>query len=645
MESVQEIRGMALEFRIESTTTALGFAAAAPLPMHEQPALFFAGFRLQADGSLFRGNTLIHLPPRELAALKFLIANAGRIVTPAQLKQALWGDVHVTPDSVPKCLSSLRTRLQPEDCIQTVYKRGYRLVADVHQHDAEPAGARLRLAIMPFATDNAAPAHLGSAIAEEAIARLSNAGRSPVSMIARDSVFALAKRGHSAQQVGEILNADLVLAGTLRAFTSHFRLRVEMIRTADGIQIWVEDLLVSRERIAELETELATRLDFRLRTRPFDSWRDDEDRDLLQVSGQDDAGSGYHPAPGSASLSASAGPAVESRPAGQQREAYEAYLRGHHEWQSLERHRMQDGLQHLIRAVELDPSLIAAKVDIARLCITQAAFGFVPPRLAAEIVHSTADSIPDVAVRGAAILPTLGNVSFNIDRDLPAALWAFSSSAHLPHDTWLNRSRVMFALGRHRFSEAIELLEDAVAKDPFSVWLHSRLAWAHHLAGHADESMKAIRHGLSLFPDQEGLALYGAMILPYNGDCQGGLKLAEVLAGKQPYFDLAMALHAYALACAERKDEARAIVDRLQWLSRERFVCSAFNPAVHVALGDHEAALAELKVAEQARCPWFFQVLADPRLIPLHGYAEFQQLRAILTKMEASAAHLADSQA
>jgi tetratricopeptide (TPR) repeat protein len=441
-----------------------------------------------------------------------------------------------------------------------------------------------------------------------------------------------------------VLNADLVLAGTLRAFTSHFRLRVEMIRTADGIQIWVEDLLVARERIADLETELAGRLDFRLRTRPFDSWRDDEEHNLLGVSADDDAGSGYHPEHGSASLSASADAAAESSPSGHRREAYEAYLRGHHEWESLERHRMQDGLQHLIRAVELDPSLIAAKVDIARLCVTQAAFGFVPPRLAAEIVHSTANSIPDIADRAAAFLPTLGNVNFHIDRDLPAALWAFSNSAHLPHDTWLNRSRVMFALSRHRFVEAIELLEDAVAKDPFSPWVHSRMAWAHHLAGHADESMQAIRHGLSLFPDQDGIALYGAMILPYNDDCEGGLKLAEVLAGKQPYFDLAMALHAYALACADRKDEARAIIDRLQWLSRERFVCSAFNPAVHVVLGDHEAALAELKVAEQVRCPWFFQVLADPRLIPLHGYPQFQQLRAILTKMEASAAHLADSE-
>jgi hypothetical protein len=56
-------------------------------------------------------------------------------------------------------------------------------------------------------------------------------------------------------------------------------------------------------------------------------------------------------------------------------------------------------------------------------------------------------------------------------------------------------------------------------------------------------------------------------------------------------------------------------------------------------LGDPEAALADLRVAEKARCPWFFQMLADPRLKPLHGFSEFERMSAILTRMEAAAAH------
>jgi hypothetical protein len=145
-------------------------------------------------------------------------------------------------------------------------------------------------------------------------------------------------------------------------------------------------------------------------------------------------------------------------------------------------------------------------------------------------------------------------------------------------------------------------------------------------------------HGLSHFPDHEGTSLYGAMILAYNGQPERSTALAKALARRLPDFDLATAAHAYALACSGRRDEARAVLDRLQWLSRERFVLRSFTPAAYVALGDHQSALGELRAAEESRCPWFFQMLADPRLKPLHGQPEFERMRAILTQMEAKAA-------
>ena len=104
-----------------------------------------------------------------------------------------------------------------------------------------------------------------------------------------------------------------------------------------------------------------------------------------------------------------------------------------------------------------------------------------------------------------------------------------------------------------------------------------------------------------------------------------------------PHFDLATAVHAYALACAGHGDEAGALLERLQWLSRERFVPNGFNAAVYVALGEPEAALEELRIAEENRCPWFFQMLADPRLKLLKGRPEFEKMQSALTAMEADA--------
>lgn len=585
-----------------------------------EPACSFEGFRLEADGTLWRGDTVVHLPPKELAALRVLLANAGQVVSPSQLKQELWGDVHVTADSILKCMSSLRARLEPESCIQTVYKRGYRFAADVLWHGASSAALLPRIAILPFATMYAVPEHLGLAIAEETMARLSNERPPAASVLARDSVFALVHRGFTAEQIGQKLKADLVLTGTLSAFSSQFRLRTEMIRVEDGVQIWVEDLLVDQNRLVGVESELVERLAHRLAS---------------EVPGDKSSPLGQNSL--IPKISAAADDEADRDRRSLQREAYDTFLRGHHEWQTLHRHRMQDGLHHLLRAIELDPSLISAKVDLAHLCVTQAFYGYMSPAAAADQVHRIEQSIPDLTYRAPEFLPALGWIYFHFDRNLPAALQAFSASSHLPHDPWTTRARSMFTLSRRRFPEAIALLRAAIQDDPYSPWLQCRLAWALHLNGQAAESVNQIQNALNTFSEHEFTKFYGALILAYNGESALAKALAADLAQRLPFFDPATAIHAYVLACAGQKDEARAILERLQWLGRERFLLSSFNPAVHVALGDHDAAIDELRAANESRCPWFFQMLADPRLKPLHDHPEFQKMQAVLTATEAAA--------
>ncbi len=512
----------------------------------------------------------------------------------------------MTDDSVPKCMSSLRELLTPDDYIQTIYKRGYRISVDVHMSERGMSEARPRLVIMPFSVEMNAPAYLGSSIAEETIALLTADQLCPVHVLARDSAFSLAARGMTAHQVGEALGANLVLTGTLRSLPSHFRLRAEMIRVADGTQIWVEDLLVPQARVAGLESELANRLFFRLGT--YDSFL--SRRHIFANIDTENPG---------------------------KREAYELFLRGHHEWQTLQRHRMQDGIEHLTRAIELDPSLYAAHIDIANASVLQTFSGFISPIQAAEQVRISAESIPPTAEGAEAILPPLGWIHFHVDHDLPAALRAFSTSAHLPHETSITRLRSMFALSRRRFLEAIEVLDEALHADPYSPWLNARLAWAYHLSGEAAKSVVQTEHALEIFPDHESSNVYGSIILAFNGNADRAIALSENLVRRSPYLDPAIAVHGYALAMGGRTDEARSILERLQWLSRERFVLNSFTASICVALGDIEGAIAELHAASESRCPWFFQMLADPRFESLRGNPEFARMERILERMESAA--------
>src|SRR5208337_686750 len=114
--------------------------------------------------------------------------------------------------------------------------------------------------------------------------------------------------------------------------SSHFRLRAEMIRVEDGTQIWVEDLLAPQSLTGVLESELMHRLAYRLGM--------EAPLDAAISKGWDDG------------LDISAACDVEDESGPRQAEAYEIFLRGRHEWQTLHRHRMQDGSQHLLRAIE-----------------------------------------------------------------------------------------------------------------------------------------------------------------------------------------------------------------------------------------------------------------------------------------------------
>ncbi|MGD0346511.1 MAG: hypothetical protein ABSA85_07135 [Terracidiphilus sp.] len=472
-----------------------------------------------------------------------------------------------------------------------------------------PSSSLPVLAILPFSTGYEVPEYLGLAVAEQAMEQLRRARPATVSIAARDSACALARRGLDAQQIGKMLHAEFILTGQVLATPGRHRVRVEMMRVEDGASLWVEDVIAKRELVAELTGELVNRVTSRLHA------------EGIRIEAR-----------------AEAAPAVKREISQAQREAHELYLRARHEWLSIERHRMQDAMGRLLRAVELDPALMAARVDLAHLAIMQCVYGYLSPRIAAATVRRAADGIPGLNEQAEALLPALGWIEFHFDRDARSALRLMARSAGLPYDATNTRARCWLLLSRHKFGEAIEMLRASVELDPYSPWLQAALAWALHLAGERDASVALARKTIDSFSDFDKSLFFAATILGYNGEAARAIEVAESLAARSSHYDLAISAHAYALACAGRAEESHDLLERLQWLSRERFVLNTVNAATHVALGDAETALDVLRNANETRCPWFFQMLADPRLKPLKGRPEFAALEASRATMEADTA-------
>jgi TolB-like protein/DNA-binding winged helix-turn-helix (wHTH) protein/Flp pilus assembly protein TadD len=96
----------------------------------------FQSFRLDTvNQCLWREQERLPIPPKAYDVLRYLVENAGRLVTPDELLEKLWPEIYVNPEVVRKYILDIRKILgdRPDkpEFIETVTKRGYRFIAPV----------------------------------------------------------------------------------------------------------------------------------------------------------------------------------------------------------------------------------------------------------------------------------------------------------------------------------------------------------------------------------------------------------------------------------------------------------------------------------------------------------------------------------
>jgi DNA-binding winged helix-turn-helix (wHTH) protein len=98
-----------------------------------------------ARNRLVKGATAVRVRPQLIDVLSCLAMQPGRVVTRDQLLSAVWSDRFIAVSGVARCMAELRQVLcddarQPR-IIETIPKRGYRLIAAVEPADAPEAPA------------------------------------------------------------------------------------------------------------------------------------------------------------------------------------------------------------------------------------------------------------------------------------------------------------------------------------------------------------------------------------------------------------------------------------------------------------------------------------------------------------------------
>jgi TolB-like protein/class 3 adenylate cyclase len=236
----------------------------------------FEDFEL--DTALFelrKAGNRVPVEPQVFDLLVFLARNHGRTVTREEIFAAIWGDRIVSDAALSSQIKAARRALDDDGAAQrmiaTVHGRGFRFVAPIagaepapaerHETTVDDALARIArrpsVAVLPFANLNRDPDEdfFADGITEDIITALSR--NRWLTVIARNPAFAFRNSNDSIRVIGEKLDADYVVTGSVRKAGSRFRITVQVVEAPSELSVWSERFDRDMVDIFDLQDEIS----------------------------------------------------------------------------------------------------------------------------------------------------------------------------------------------------------------------------------------------------------------------------------------------------------------------------------------------------------------------------------------------------
>jgi DNA-binding winged helix-turn-helix (wHTH) protein/TolB-like protein len=614
---------------------------------HEGAVYRFGPFLLvPSERMLLHDGAPVALAGKPFDLLVALVSQAGHLVTKDELLQQVWPGFVVEEVNLSVNMSAIRKALarSPDaaDWIETVPRQGYRFKGTVEVDDvatlhstglsgvrtAEPPAApspaspkrtvrqqaRLALgaaalvlvawlgwrtfdlaapyaavAVMPFAADTPANAHLADGIAEEAINALT---RAPTLRVApRASAFRL--RGADPVEAGRRLDAPAVVTGSLARDGERLTLQVELVDVERAAQVWSSRYEVGLAELPTLQRRVVEDLARSLRVRPAAG--NDEKR-LAQ------------------------GPTLNA-------EAYQAYLQGRYLWNQRSEAELRRAVAHFLRAIELDPSFALAYAALADTYTTLGYLSHDAPAATFPVARPYALKAIELDPSLSQAHAALAYIRFYFDWDWAGASEAFRRAIELnPSDPVAHQWHAVFLLAAGRTGSGMDEVRKAQRLDPLSLGINTDVGFHHYYNGRYADAIAQLHSVLGMKRDFGLAQLWLARSYLEVGRLDESLAATASAEATAPEWPVLVAARGYTLGVMGRTDEARAVRDEMETLSGRRFVTAYGMALVHAGLGDKAQAFMWLEKAFAERSHWLVWLRLDPRWKTLRGDPRFTAL-------------------
>jgi TolB-like protein/DNA-binding winged helix-turn-helix (wHTH) protein len=437
----------------------------------------------------------IALRPQAFRLLAYLLDNSDRLVSKDELMKAVWPGVFVTDDSLVQCVRDVRRALRDDNqsVLKAVPKRGYKLVIAAEESRLAPPGRRRMAAVAALAVfaaivagavwrfiDRADKSGSRAVLPSVAVLPLSAiSGEADEQRLAdgltEDIITDLARfpefrviasnttetyKGKTANpsEVGAALDASFIVEGSIQHQADRVRITAQLIEAATGRHLWSDRWDRPDIDLFAIQTEIAEQVSNRM----------GGGAGLIQEAGRREA----HRKP-PANLN-----------------AYELYLLGTERLEQINREDLEEAIRLLTRAIELDPTLARAWVELYHSHRVLANFGVESEknmRLSADAAQRAVTLDPGDAEAHAVYAMSLAEMG-----DLARAKAEFDAALSMaPNQFEILTFYVPWASTFEQPGRGAEMADQAIRLNPnYPMWSTRLFNYAYFMVGRYEDALR-----------------------------------------------------------------------------------------------------------------------------------------------------------
>jgi TolB-like protein/DNA-binding winged helix-turn-helix (wHTH) protein len=580
---------------------------------------------------LTKNGVRLHVAGQTFQILRMLLQCPGELVTRDELRQALWpSDTFVDFEhSLNTGVNRLREMLGDDAdnprYIETLSRRGYRFIATIERQrtakkdssrrkfgtllaagivvlTATAGGFRWRkvhekglstkispsIAVLPFA--DLSPSHdqeyFSDGLAEEILNDLT--ADPNLRVVARTSAFQFKGKNEDLRTIGQKLNVENVLEGSVRKEGTHVRISAQLVKAADGFHLWAQsydrdlkDVLTVQDEIAQAVTSA-----LQLKLLPKDSRSSPR---AAQTANPD---------------------------------AYQDYLEARYFASKNNQESLVKALDYINNAILSDPHYAPAYAWRSYIRQTQwDIVGGTDDPKAMEKARQDAEKAIQLDPSLADGYRTLSWRQAWYELNCPAADTTLKKAVALaPGDAWNLETKGLFAMCLGHQEEAVQLLQQAIARDPLPVLPHLHLALNLRDLGRYEEAHAELRKALDL--DPRAVWVHESQGEIYLAQEQSKEALAEMEKEPgSPFHELGLALVFHVLG---RDNESDRFLKHL--VSEDANCCAYQVGEVYAYRGDLDEAFYWLNRAYEQHDGGLGMVKTDRLLKSLRGDPRYAEL-------------------